>query len=333
MKQKFFSDIMHEYEKMRVENTRILNARKQQLYLREPSLLQIENELSCIGIGISKLILNGAKESDLHALQSENKNLLRKRENILLKLNLPENYLSVYNCYDCKDTGYVENNRCKCFTQKLIEKYYDMSNLKNIVRKENFDTFDMRYYKDEKTDNNKSALELIKKAYEKSLQFVNNFDNGPANLLFYGKTGLGKTFLCNCIAKEILDKGKTVLYATAPQLFKILESIRFSKNESDYKNEYNEMIFNADLLIIDDLGTEFATLPLQSELFNIINTRMLAQNPVIISTNFFPQDLREQYTDRIVSRFVGNYTWLQFAGEDIRLQKKNKTTKFATVSK
>ena len=315
MNQKIFTDIMREYEKIRFANNAIKNKRKNELFVLNPQLLQIENELTNIGIKISKAVLNNDKVS-LQELQNQNQILLKEKNDILFKLNLPQNYLDVYTCHDCKDTGYVKNKKCKCFVQKLIEKYYDFSNLKNVFEKENFEMFDLRYYPDRCYDDDKTSHELITRVYEKSLRFVNNFDNEFKNLLFYGNTGLGKTFFCNCIAKEILEKGKTVLYATAPQLFKLMESIRFNKAE------YDEMIFNCDLLIIDDLGTEFATLPTQSELFNIINTRMLARKPIIISTNLSMQELEKQYSSRIFSRLIGNYQLLKFTGEDIRLQKK-----------
>lgn len=320
MNQKIFTDIMREYEKIRSTNNSIKNKRKKKLFELNPRLLQIENELASIGIKISKAVLNHDKNS-LQSLQFQNQILLKEKNEILLKLNLTQNYLEVYTCHECKDTGYVKNKKCKCFVQKLIEKYYDLSNLQNVFETENFDMFDSRYYPEKFYDDNKTSRELINRVYEKSLYFVNNFDNEFKNLLFYGNTGLGKTFFCNCIAKEILEKGKTVLYATAPQFFKIMESIRFDKTDEN-KDEYDEMIFNCDLLIIDDLGTEFATLPTQSELFNVINTRMLARKPIIISTNLSMQELEKQYSSRIFSRLIGNYQLLKFTGEDIRLQKK-----------
>ncbi len=323
MRKKIYAQIMKDYADARKKNNYILEERKKKLYAVAPRLLEIENELSLVGINISKLLLGHDKNFSLEDLQSKNQSLIAEREKILFELNLPKDFLAVYDCKFCKDTGYVGNEKCSCFKQKLIEKYYAMSNIKDIVMRENFDTFDIRYYKDEKIDGVKSPLDFIKRAMEKSISFVNNFDTQFTNLLFYGNTGLGKTFLCNCIAKEILDKGKTVLYVTAPQLFKILEDIRFGKNKEDFSDEYSKMIFDTDLLIIDDLGSEFSTLPLQSELFNIINTRLVTRKPIIISTNLSTADLENQYSSRIFSRLIGNYVLLKFIGDDIRLLKKN----------
>lgn len=323
MHKKVFLEIINEYEKIRQKNQFILNKRKKKLYRICPRFLEIENELTNIGINISKLVLSNNDNIKLNLLRDKNQSLIAEKEKILSDLHLPKNYLNVYDCSLCKDTGYVGNEKCSCFKQKLIDRYYDMSNIKNIVEKENFDTFDIRYYKDEKLEDSKSSLDLIKRAMEKSMDFINKFDIEYKNLLFYGNTGLGKTFLCNCIAKEILDKGKTVLYATAPQLFKIFEDIRFGKfEENNLKNEYTEMVFDADLLIIDDLGSEFSTLPLQSELFNIINTRLVLRKPIIISTNLSPSNIEKEYSSRIFSRLVGNYIFLKFVGDDIRFQKK-----------
>lgn len=327
MNQKIFTDIMREYEKIRLMNNSMKSKRKKKLFELNPRLLQIENELASIGIKISKAVLSH-DENSLQNLQSQNQILLKEKNDILLKLNLSSNYLDVYTCYDCKDTGYVQNKKCKCFVQKLIERYYALSNLKNVFEKENFEMFNFnyypnRYYSDDTSNVSKklTSRELIDIAHKKSRNFVDNFDNEFKNLLFSGNTGLGKTFLCNCIAKEILEKGKTVLYTTAPQLFKVINAILFNKVFED-KDEYEEMIFNCDLLIIDDLGTEFITLATQSELFNIINTRMLSQKSIVISTNFSMEELENQYSSRIFSRWIANYQVLEFIGEDIRLQKK-----------
>ena len=154
--------------------------------------------------------------------------------------------------------------------------------------------------------------------------FVENFESKKENLLFYGNTGLGKTFLCSAIAKEIAHKGHTVMYNTASRLFKALEKERFAKKED---NEFNQMsisddILGVDLLIIDDLGTEFGTIVTSSELFDIINIRLIEHKPVIISTNLTPDRLQDQYSDRIASRIVGEYKCLKFFGDDIRIIKR-----------
>ena len=167
-------------------------------------------------------------------------------------------------------------------------------------------------------------MELLR---EKAWNFINNFDDSTEqNLLFTGNTGLGKTFLSNCIAKEILQKGKTVLYQTAPVMFDSIQDSKFGKDDSNI--DLLENLYNVDLLIIDDLGTEKITETKISELFTIINTRLLNSNhhttKTIISTNLTIQELLKVYTPRIGSRLAGNYRVLRFFGEDLRIKSKNK---------
>ena len=152
------------------------------------------------------------------------------------------------------------------------------------------------------------------------MAFAEDFTGG--NLLLYGGTGRGKTFLCNCIAKDVLERGKNVLYLTAGQMFKQLEEMRFGQSEDEERTEWDEELLDVDLLIIDDLGTEFSTVFTASELFRIINDRKLRKKPVVISTNLEIPALMDQYSDRVMSRLIGEYTVMKFFGEDMRMKKK-----------
>ena len=161
--------------------------------------------------------------------------------------------------------------------------------------------------------------------YKLSKKFIDNFeDKDQKNLLFTGNTGLGKSFLSSCIADEILKKGKTVLYQTAPVMLDTIIDYRFGKD--NVSKEMYENILNADLLIIDDLGTESINNMKFTELFNIINTRLLNSNnkviKTIISTNLSIKNLFDNYDERIVSRFIGNYNICYFFGDDIRFKNK-----------
>ena len=172
---------------------------------------------------------------------------------------------------------------------------------------------------------NISPKENIKQIYSHCIRFIEQFDDNFDNLIFYGNSGLGKTFLCNCIAKDLLDRGKTVIYLTAFQLFQLFEQVRFNKDdEENSSRNYLDTIFTVDLLIIDDLGTEFSTSLTGSELFNCLNSRLLDKKHTIISTNLSPNDWQKQYSERIVSRIFGHYKALKLIGEDIRIQKKYK---------
>ncbi len=323
-----FKEIMREYEKDRLLADNLFKNRRDEVYFAIPEIKHIDNELTSSALKITKLMLLGQtdKQALISELEAQNAELLKKKEELLSKHRYEPGYLiDVYSCNTCKDTGFVGGERCSCLKQRLINKYYELSNLKKVLQTENFDTFDLNYYADDIDSrlgvSPKATMRII---YMNCLNFVKNFDTRFENLLLYGSTALGKTFLCNCIAKELLDMGKTVVYTTASKLFKQVEEFRFNRNSDNGEalEEFLDLAYNAELLIIDDLGTEFSTAVTATELFNIINTRLLEQRPVIISTNMSPSDFHNQYSDRITSRIIGNYTLLRFVGEDIRLKKR-----------
>ena len=321
-----YKEIIRGYERLRWEKTAELRSRKEAVYKKVPRIKEIEEAVSLTGIRIARLVLQhpenffqlaGKLQEDMTALRMEKKTLLEA--NGFLEQHLEMEYV----CPQCRDTGYIGTTQCVCMKQKLMDASYAQSNIRDIVARENFDTFDIRYYSDE-TDPREgmSPRENIQSILSICLRFTHAFDREFTNLLLYGGTGLGKTFLCNCMAKELLDQGKTVLYVTAGQLFKMIEEQRFGKIEEEEREDYMTDILGVDLFIIDDLGTEFSTILSSSELFNIINNRMLKKKPVILSTNLAPSDFVNQYSDRIVSRLLGEYQTLKFFGEDIRVKKK-----------
>ena len=217
---------------------------------------------------------------------------------------------------------------CSCLKQRIYNVAYNKSNMGNLER-ENFSNFNIKLFSD-KVDkslynSNISPRENMQLIKEKALNFIEKFDDPEEkNLIFTGNTGVGKTYLSNCIANEILKLGKTVLYQTAPVMFDEINTAKFGKENSNF--DLLENILNVDLLIIDDLGTEKITESKITELFTIINTRLLNQNnritKTIISTNLSLQDLYDIYEERIVSRIIGNYNACYFYGDDIRLIKK-----------
>ena len=320
---KAFKDCMREYEKDREEASYIQEKRKALVYTELPRVKEIDALISSYAIEVIKLSMNkDTKKAE--ELKKTIKNLELEKTEFFKGSDFSPDYLTdIYKCKNCKDTGFIENNYCPCLNQKLIEKYYETCNIKNVFEKENFDTFDLRYYPElVSSSDGISPRDKAKMIYRSATDFVLKFGKEFNNLLFYGDSGLGKTFLCNSIAKEILDKGHTVLYQTAANLFKTIEDIRFNRDEIENPKEVSETFTTVDLLIIDDLGTEFSTVITQTELFNIINTRLLANLPTIISTNLSPGDLEKMYTERLISRLVGNYKFYKFIGDDIRKLKR-----------
>ncbi len=326
-------NLLSEYERKRMDKEYEADKRKEQIYLENPRLQEIDDELSREAIKTSLLLIQSKNNALLEDLNRKIENLKQEKEKILNSIGKTLDDLKPnYDCKDCNDTGYIRNNlntqMCHCLKQKLFDLEYNKSNIYNLEN-QNFDKFSLNYYSDkvnEKKYNSKlSPRDNIKTILNLSNKFIENFDNpNENNLLFTGNTGLGKSFLSSCIANEMLRKGKTVLYQTAPIMLDTIIDYRFGKNNSS--REIYDALLNVDLLIIDDLGTECMNSMKFTELFNIINSRLLNSNnkitKTIISTNLSLQNLYSNYDERIVSRIIGNYDICYFYGEDIRFLKK-----------
>ncbi|MGF7400845.1 ATP-binding protein [Thermoanaerobacterium thermosaccharolyticum] len=317
-------EVLREYEMLRDKSLKEALMRRQEVYKKIPEISNIDDEIKDIGIEISKSIfLKPQKHKELLENLRSRLNALKKKKADLLRSNgYPEAYMEQkFECNICKDTGYVNNKRCKCFEQKLINLYYRQSSIEDITKIENFGNFDYYLYSDKPYKGKMSPRENMKSIVDVAKDFIDNFDNEKESLFFYGDSGLGKTFLSNCIAKELLDRGKVVLYRTAPDL---IEGLRLNKLNSDNDSyfEYTDLLRECDLLIIDDLGTEPITPFSLQEIFSIVNARLLANKKFIISTNLPLSEVMNIYPERLCSRILGNFKLLNFYGEDIRIKRK-----------
>lgn len=333
MSNSVLKDLLKDYDRKKIAAEKEADLNKKILFEKYPELSEVEQKLNMAGIECAKAILISNNSDSVAELDQKIKDLKQEKSNLLKKFNISEDSLSPnYECKKCNDTGYITSDSqtimCTCLKQKLTNSLYNKSNIYNLD-KENFNTFNLNLYSDkinkEKYKSEISPRENILKIKDIVNNFITNFDDiNEKNLLFTGNTGLGKTFLSNCIAKEIINNGKIVIYQTAPVMLDSIIDYRFGKNNisEDY---YNDLI-NCDLLIIDDLGTESINSLKFTELFNIINTRLLNQNnkslKTIISTNLTLQNLFANYDERIVSRIVGYYNICRFFGDDIRFNKK-----------
>ncbi|MDK2934829.1 MAG: replication protein DnaC [Clostridiales bacterium] len=320
-----YTKIMREYETLQMEQQKELERRKTEIYRKIPRIEEIDRELYATGLNLTRQILMKTSNPEEIVEQMRQKNIdLNMEKGELLSLHgYPVDYLTIkYKCKKCKDTGYVNNTMCKCFEQKLIEAAYAQSNLAAILDTQNFDSFDFSYYSDTVDPNeNISPRKNMESIFQTCFNFVKNFDHSDENLLLYGAPGLGKTFLSSCIAKDLLDKGKSVFYQTAFKIFGLLEDYKFNRSEELTTQQQINKLFDVDLLIIDDLGTEFVNTYTSSAFFNILNSRLMDKRKTIISTNLNMEDLVNLYSNRVVSRLLGHYTPLKFFGEDIRKQK------------
>lgn len=317
-----YDTIIRTYEQKQLHNHNELEKRYAKAYEQIPTLKELHQSISALSVGQARKLLEG-DESALSELKVRIKELSEEATALLTAGGFPEDYLEpTYECDDCKDTGYIGNQKCHCFQKAIIDLLYTQSNLKHILEKENFDTFSLSYYSSNHVDQNTgiSSLESIKKAYVVAKDFVNTFGKEFRNLFLYGDTGVGKTFLSNCIAKELIDKSYSVIYLSSFELFDTLAKSKFEKD--DAANQMNEHIFDCDLLIIDDLGTELANSFTVSQLFLCLNERLLRRKSTIISTNLSLESLVNIYSERTFSRITSNYTMLKLTGDDIRIKKK-----------
>ncbi|MCL2049045.1 MAG: ATP-binding protein [Defluviitaleaceae bacterium] len=322
-----YREVMRDLQVSRERAEAVHLVQVEEAYKKSPKLREIDKRLSEIGLSLSRLMLCGdmggvekAREKAA-ALRSERLSLLAKNRKLSPK--------PAYACADCSDTGYLPQDvglpaiACTCLKQRLIEKYYSLSNMYGVLKEENFDSFDISLFGGEIIEaEGLSPRTNMEKIHRNAVGFVQKFDEVFQNLLLYGEAGLGKTFISHCIAKDLLDAGKTVLYLTVPRLCKVIEDSRFNREALAAPDEMLEAVDEVDLLILDDLGAEISTLITSAALFDIINQRLLARKPTVISTNLTPNALAAQYSERIVSRFLGNYQMLKFFGEDIRVKKK-----------
>lgn len=317
-----YDEIMRGYQQRQLQNKHIARERLQNAYKQAPRLKEIDEHIASISVSSARKMLNG----DTNAMANLKKELAELREEKAVLLNqmglCAEYFDEVYTCTDCKDTGYINGKKCHCFKQQIIDIIYSQSNIKDILLRENFSNFSYAYYSKEQINptTGLSSLDSAKRAVAQCKRFIDYFDKKPNNLLFYGDTGVGKTFLSNCVAKELLEQGKSVIYFTAFQLFDILSKGIFKKDADAIAAHQN--IYDCDLLIIDDLGTEVPNSFTSSQLFLCVNERILRQKSTIISTNLNMVQLAEQYSERTFSRISSNYCILKLFGDDIRIQKR-----------
>ena len=299
-----YRDIMFQYDQTRMNNQRILDKRYETLFadIMDLSLTQARKELF-------QTEPDPKSEAEYSAKREA---LLSRKKTLLLHHGYPEDYLqSIYTCPDCKDTGYQNNEPCHCLKNAEIKALYESSNLMDILNHENLSL---------------TARQNIRKVKTVCLDYIKHFDDSYDNLIFYGSTGVGKTFLTHCIAKKLLDTSHTVLYLTSLQLFDILERNKFRHEDISTSNEQIAYMLQSDLLIIDDLGVELVNGFTSSQLYYFIEERHINHKSTIISTNLSFQELRDRYSERIFSRFIGFYHFFLIIGDDIR-QKTRLTAK------
>ncbi|MBR1702948.1 MAG: ATP-binding protein [Lachnospiraceae bacterium] len=315
-----YREIMRQYEQTRDHNRMELDRRREEVYHKVPAYQELEASFRSSSLNRLQSLLNG-DDTALASIHGDTEHNIEKKKALLTQAGFPEDYLEpVYECPFCKDTGYIDNSgspkgKCQCLKQKEISLLYEQSHLREVISQENFDTLSYTYYQGE-------DLEHFKKAAQVSKDFVQNFVQDYHNLFFYGTVGTGKSFLSGCIANELIKSGQYVIYFSSIDLFETLAHYTFDHNEKQMLYDLQNDIYDCDLLIIDDLGTESTNSFVSTQLFNCLNERHLRHKATVISTNLSLEALRDRYSDRIFSRITGNYTLCKLSGPDIRMRKK-----------
>ena len=311
-----YNEIMREYNAKQMNTIHELDARTAEVYMAVPQYKTLSDRISSLSVDAAKAALRG--ENTLSGLNSRIAQIQSQMSGLLVQAGFPKDYLTPhYVCPKCKDTGYIGNEKCSCFIQASIDLLYRESNITRYSSNETFDNFSLDFYSTEFTDSSTglSSRDNAESVLSKCKDFVQHFPSGD-NILFYGDTGVGKTFLSNCIARALLDNAHSVLYMSAIELFDSFSAY----NEDD--GGMQSPIEECELLIIDDLGTELSNTFTNSKLFHCINSRLLGGRSTIISTNFALNELMDAYSERIFSRISSSYKLLKLYGDDIRFIKK-----------
>lgn len=320
-----YETIIRGYERKRDNNRYLLDSRRQEVYAAVPGYQELEESVSTLSVSAARLMLSG-DENAMQRLHEQLAQLKSKRQSLLTAAGFSADYLEpIYSCRDCMDTGYItsENGtkiKCHCFRRQELSILYTQSNIQEMIERENFSTLSYEYYQGEDLQHFRSAVSLSQK-------FVQNFEQDYRNLFFYGTVGTGKSFLSGCIAKELLEAGFSVIYFSASGLFDTLAQYTFDNKAREALQTFYEDLYNCELLIIDDLGTEVTNSFVTSQLFSCLNERALRRKAIIISTNLSLEELRDRYSERIFSRITTGFDLCKLTGPDIRIYKKRQAKK------
>lgn len=319
-----YDSIMRVYNRIQLEKKHELDERTKEIYEKIPAVREMNEEIASAAVRSARQLLAGDEEA-VKKLRRTIADLKEERQVLMAAYGYPADYLEMkYACPDCRDTGYRDGKKCHCFRQREIDILYAQSNIREILNRENFSHFSYDYFDDSKVDarSGKTARQYMTQVVSACKQYVEQFGKEKGNILFTGKTGLGKTFLSNCIAKELIERCCSVVYLPAVEMFEIFSKERFSYDTADEDRDRSQYLLECDLLIIDDLGTELVNTFTTSQLFYVINERLNRKKGTIISTNLPVNEMRDEFTDRVMSRIVSQYRVIPLYGEDIRIQKK-----------
>lgn len=286
-------------------------------YLVCPHAKELDRRLASTAVLAAKAVLKGKDAAEqLRKLHDQNRLLQEELAKLMADNSWsPEDFEPHYTCPKCRDTGYIDGKRCTCFRDLLRTESYRQLNSLTPLSLSSFEDFSLKYYPDGRRDGDPSDRQIMRNTLEFCISYAKDFSLSSPNLIMTGGTGLGKTHLSLAIAREAIQKGYGVVYSSASRLVQKLESEHFGREE---RGNTGSLLESCDLLILDDLGTEFRSSFSSAALYEIVNERLLLRKPTIISTNLSTKDIVDYYSERFASRIIGSYKRIRFVGRDVR---------------
>ncbi len=284
--------------------------RRQEITQKIPEVMEIERRLAQTSLEAARSVLGstGDIQQEMDRLTSQNKELQKRYHTLLLQYGYPTDYLELHPvCPICEDEGFTDDGQCQCLKDLMRKEAYRRINSLTPIDSCSFENFSLEYYDLSPLEHGGvSPRQQMETILDYCQHYAKDFSPHSSSILMQGPTGLGKTHLSLSIARSAIDRGFGVVYG----------SVRGSNDDSA------RSLLECDLLILDDLGTEFTTQFVTASIYNLINSRLLSARPTIVNTNLTMQELNDKYTQRITSRIIGGYDRLVFMGRDIRQQKR-----------
>ncbi len=314
-----FTQAETEISRRHIQALTIFDQRQAEIEQIAPEIAAVNSQLINTSVELSKAIMNknnNVKEA-IEKIKEANLESQKIIKILLKDFGFPEDYLDLhYTCEKCNDTGYVKGIRCECFNELLKKYAVKEINRNSNIKLEDFSNFNLNYYP-ETVDEGTGIIPRLEMAANLNFckNYVKDFSDKSPSLFFIGKTGLGKTFLSSAIAKDLLQKGYNVAFDSIQNFLRAIENEHFGRV---INTDTLQTLIDADLVILDDLGSEFSSSFYSTALYNVINSRLNKELPTIVSSNLPLNELQNKYDDRIISRITGMYSIINFIGKDIR---------------